>query len=245
MSKVIRLLSLCLVLLMIVPLAVACNDKNNNDDPEQTEAETERITEAETEPELTPEEIEQIKSEMSNAILDALGKVETTTEQQTQPPQQEEETTGYDSVVDNLLGSLGGLGNGDYDYTKMIAEVLDLYIGTDSRSEFVIGLIKLWLDNKSESSEQTSVPEEETTEKLPERDDEQSLQEFIADKTAEAVADAIVERINEAIDETVHKAIYDAVYNAMKSDDGYMDGILEEMIPGYGQLSGLLGGFGQ
>jgi hypothetical protein len=72
-----------------------------------------------------------------------------------------------------------------------------------------------------------------------------ALREYIADKTAEAVANAIVERINEAVDATVYKTIYNSVYKAMKGNEGYMDGILEEMIPGYGQLSGLLGGFGQ
>jgi hypothetical protein len=54
-----------------------------------------------------------------------------------------------------------------------------------------------------------------------------------------------VERINEVVGGAIYDAIYESVYNAMKGNEGYMDGILEEMIPGYGQLSGLLGGFGQ
>ena len=246
MKQFLQWFSLLLVLLMIVPLAVACND-TNKDDPEQTETETEKQTEAPTEPELTPEEIEQKKAEMSDAILEALGKSETSTEQQTKP---EEETTAYAGVVEELLGSLGGLGNGDYDYGDVIADVLDAYIGTNSTSEFIRELIKGWIEDRIEQN-QNSTTEIEIDTSVP--DKKQSLEEFIADKTADAVADALVERMNalmggmmlDAVHDAFYDSIYESVYNAMIGDEGYMDGIIEEVIPGYGQLNGLLGGFGQ
>ena len=156
--------------------------------------------------------------------------------------------TGIKMTLETLfVGSLGGLGNGDYDYKKIITEVLDLYIGSSSTSEFIKGLIKSWIEDQFEKTEQTTeqpTDEETTEEQLPENDAD-DLRDYIADKTAEAVANSVVERINEVVGGAVYDAIYESVYNAMKGNEGYMDGILEEMIPGYGQLSGLLGGFGQ
>ena len=144
MKQKLRWISLLLVLLMILPLAVACNDKNKKDEEsKETQKESERVTEAETEAELTDQELEQLKAEMSESIMSALeqsaGNVETETnpEIQTEANTKEEVTTEYAGIVEGLLGSLGGLGNGDYNYFEIIDEVLDLYIGTNSTSEFI------------------------------------------------------------------------------------------------------------
>ena len=45
--------------------------------------------------------------------------------------------------------------------------------------------------------------------------------------------------------DSMYNSIYDSVYNAMIDDEGFMNRLMEEMIPGYGQLSGILGGLGQ
>ena len=205
---------------------------------------------------ITNQEIENLKNEMSASILDALEKVEQTsqTEADTEPDAGEEVTTSYGGVVEDLLGSLGGLGNGDYDYKEIIKDVLDLYIGSNSTSDFIKGLIRSWLESRFEqtteqpteelTTEELTTEELTTEEQLPENN-EDALKEYIADKTAEAVANAVVERINEVVDATVYDMIYNSVFEAMKGNEGYMDGLLEEMIPGYGQLSGLLGGLGQ
>lgn len=247
MKQLMRIIAMLLVLLMTVSVFAACGNKQDDrEDPKETERETERETEAQTEHDLTNQEIENLKNEMSASILDALEKVEQTsqTEADTEPDAGEEVTTSYGGVVEDLLGSLGGLGNGDYDYKEIISDVLDLYIGSNSTSDFIKGLIFAWIQSKFEQS--TDQPTEEATTEvtLPENS-EDALKEYIADKTAEAVANAVVERINEAVDATVYDMIYNSVFEAMKGNEGYMDGILEEMIPGYGQLSGLLGGFGQ
>ena len=81
----------------------------------------------------------------------------------------------------------------------------------------------------------------------------QALQEFIADRTAQAVAEAIMDRMGDIMGDTMmgllydsmYNSIYDSVYNAMMDDEGFMNRLMEEMIPGYGQLSGILGGLGQ
>ena len=78
MKQYSRLLAMLLVLLMTVSLFVACKNKDNKNDSEKTERETERETEAETEPELSEKEIDQLKAEMSQSILEALGNVEQT-----------------------------------------------------------------------------------------------------------------------------------------------------------------------
>ncbi len=244
MKQFIRMISVLLVLLMTVTVMTACKDDgSNNDDPKDSEKETETEREAETEHEISQEELEQLKADMSESILEALGKVEGgTTESDS-----EEETTEYAGIVEGILGSLGGLGNGDYDYSQIIGEVLDLYIGSSSTSEFIKGLIKNWLEDRFDGigSEEQTTEEEITTEvQLPD-DKPDSLREYIAQKTADAVADAIVERINEVANGTVRDAIYESVYHAMKGNEGFMEGILEENIPGYGQLSGLLGGLTQ
>ena len=252
MKQLMRIIAMLLVLLMTVSVFAACGNKQDDrEDPKETERETERETEAQTELDLTNQEIENLKNEMSASILDALEKVEQTsqTEADTEPDAGEEVTTSYGGVVEDLLGSLGGLGNGDYDYKEIISDVLDLYIGSNSTSDFIKGLIRSWLESRFEQT--TEQPTEELTseeltteEQLPENN-EDALKEYIAEKTAEAVANAVVERINEVVDASVYDMIYNSVFEAMKGNDGYMDGILEEMIPGYGQLSGLLGGFGQ
>ena len=247
MKQLMRIIAMLLVLLMTVSVFAACGDnKDDKDDPKETERETERETEAQTEHDLTNQEIENLKNEMSASILDALEKVEQTgqTEADTEPDAGEEVTTSYGGVVEDLLGSLGGLGNGDSDYKEIIKDVLDLYIGSNSASGFIKGLIRSWLESRFEQTTEQPTEELTTEEQLPENN-EDALKEYIADKTAEAVANAVVERINEVVDATVYDMIYNSVFEAMKGNEGYMDGILEEMIPGYGQLSGLLGGFGQ
>lgn len=243
MKQFIRLISVLLVLLMTVTVVTACKDDGNkNDDPKDSERETETEREQETEHELSQEELDQLKAEMSEDILEALDKVGGTEKES----DSEEETTEYAGIVEGILGSLGGLGNGDYDYSQIIGEVLDQYIGSSSTSEFIKGLIKNWLKDKFEgdSSEEQTTEDQTTQDQLPD-DKPDSLREYIAQKTADAVADAIVERINEVANGTVRDAIYESVYNAMKGNEGFMDGILEENIPGYGDLSGLLGGFTQ
>lgn len=252
MKQFIRLISVLLVLLMTVTVMVACKDDGNKkDDPKESERETETEREAETEHELSREELDQLKADMSESILEALDKVEG----ETTESDSEEETTEYAGIVEGILGSLGGLGNGDYDYSQIIGEVLDQYIGSSSTSSFIKGLIKSWLKDKfgafvpdngsgEQSTEEQTTEEQTTEEQLPENDAD-ALREYIAQKTAEAISDAIVERINEVANGTLRDSIYESVYNAMKGNEGFMNGILEEKIPGYGELSGLLGGFTQ
>ena len=126
--------------------------------------------------------------------------------------------------------------------------MLDEYIGNDTASEFMQGLIKLWIKYQMEKENQTdnSLENDEQTSEivLPENED-QAIREFIADKTAQAVADAIVERVDTRFDSMIHDAIYESVYTSMMGNEGFLDGMLEEMIPGYGDLSGILGGLGQ
>ena len=267
-----------LVLLMTVSVIVACNDKQKNDDHKETQRETEQETEKKPDQQLTDEEREQLKVQMSESILQALSGVEQSTERETQDqttsaPSEDTTSSDYGSFVDGLLGSLGGLGNGDYDYFAVIMEVLNQYIGSNSTSEFILGLIQAWLEDMlaqgiptkgTEAPEQTEVePEqpdgetEETVETeadvaLPE-DAWQDLQEYIAVSTANAVADTVTARLqtltdhklNDMIYESIRESVYDSVYEAMIDDQGYMDSLLNEIIPGYGQLSGILGGFGQ
>lgn len=255
-----------LVLLMTLSLFAACKDKDKDNDQRETERETEKETERVTEQELSAEEREQLKVQMSESILQALSNVEQPTEPETQgqtnapstspstPPSQGSTSSDYAGVVEGLLGSLGGLVNDDYDLFGMIIEVLDLYLGTNSTSEFILELIKSWIDDKIEQNKKTEESNEsiEIDTSLPENSG-LDLQEFIANKTAVAVADAIVDRIDDlagnkmpqAIYDSIHNSVYDSVYNAMIDDEGYMDSLLEEMIPGYGQLSGILGALGQ
>lgn len=247
MKQFIRLISVLLVLLMTVTVMTACKDDGkNNENPKDSERETETEREAETEHELSREELDQLKADMSESILEALDKVEG----ETTESDSEEETTEYAGIVEGILGSLGGLGNGDYDYSQIIGEVLDQYIGSSSTSSFIKGLIKSWLKDKfgasmpDNGSGEQSTEEQTTEEQLPENDAD-ALREYIAQKTAEAISDAIVERINEVANGTLRDSIYESVYNAMKGNEGFMNGILEEKIPGYGELSGLLGGFTQ
>ena len=214
MKQKLRWISLLLVLLMILPLAVACNDKNKKDqESKETQKETERVTEAETETVLTDQELEQLKAEMSESIMSALeqsvGDVEVETETnpeiQTEANTKEEVTTEYAGIVEGLLGSLGGLGNGDYNYFEIIDEVLDLYIGTNSTSEFIIGLIKTWIGDKINQNQQNHDTEEVTTEldtSTP-GNSGQALQEFIADRTAQAVAEAIMDRMGDIMGDTM------------------------------------------
>lgn len=258
MKQYLRWISMLLVLLMTVSVAVACNGEDNNDDNKETQKETERETEPQTEQQLSAEEREQLKVQMSESIMQALSNVEQSTEQETQDqttssPSEDATTPDYGGVVEGLLGSLGGLGNGDYDYFSIIMEVLDQYIGSNCTSDFIKGLIKTWIDHKIEQNKQSTETESiEADTGLPE-DYGQSLQEFIAVKTANAVADAIVSRINCIMGNMIHDAIYDSirdsvynsVYDAMIDDEGYMDSLLNEMIPGYGQLGSILGGLGQ
>lgn len=247
MKQFIRLISVLLVLLMTITVMTACKDDGkNNENPKDSERETETEREAETEHELSREELDQLKADMSESILEALDKVEG----ETTESDSEEETTEYAGIVEGILGSLGGLGNGDYDYSQIIGEVLDQYIGSSSTSSFIKGLIKSWLKDKfgasmpDNGSGEQSTEEQTTGEQLPENDAD-ALREYIAQKTAEAISDAIVERINEVANGTLRDSIYESVYNAMKGNEGFMNGILEEKIPGYGELSGLLGGFTQ
>lgn len=248
MKQLMRIIAMLLVLLMTVSVFAACGDnKDDKDDPKETERETERETEPKPEQEISKQEIEELKGEMADSIIAALENAgQDTAEQVTD---NEQNTGNYGGVVEDLLGSLGGLGDGEYNYYEMISEVLDTYIGSNGTSDFLADLIRLWTQNHSEQTteqptEEQTTQEETTEEQLP-GNNEDALKEYIADKTAEAVANAVVERINEVVDATVYDMIYNSVFEAMKGNEGYMDGLLEEMIPGYGQLSGLLGGLGQ
>ena len=251
MKQFVRLISVLLVLLMTVTVMVACKDDGDKkDDPKDSERETETEREAETEQELSKEELDQLKADMSASIMDAIENLNPETTEPETETESEEESTEYGGIVEGILGSLGGLGNGDYDYSQIIGEVLDQYIGSSSTSDFIKGLIKCWLKDKfgafmpGVDSEEQSTQEETTQEQMP-GNEADSLREYIAQKTAEAISDAIVERINEVANGKLRDSIYESVYKAMKGNDGFMNGILEEKIPGYGELSGLLGGFTQ
>ena len=235
MKFTIRALAMILVLLMTLTV-VACNNNGDKDDPKETERETERETEQETAPDLTDEEIEQLKMDMTASILEELAKHEQTTTESngggsTNNPGKDEDTTNYTDYIEGLLGSLGGLG-GDYDYSKVIGEVLDQYIGSNSTSEFIMGLIKSWMENQMNSGEQaTKEPTETDSENSttpPGAGD--TLQEFVAQQTAKAISDAIADRLAEVVDGTLREAIYDSVYESMTQDNGFMESILGGLI---------------
>ncbi len=277
MKRYFKVISVLLVLLMTVSVMVACNDDSSNkDDPGDSERETETGREAETEPQMTPEDIEQLKADMSSSILEVLEQAEqqTGTEAETQPNQSGNQSLVPDStnpdyagIVEGLLGSLGNLGNGDYDYSKIIGEVLDQYIGSENTSEFLRGLVKSWIENNVQSmiptpeaptENQTEAPTEQapTTEELPTEQETTAapdpgvttpgnsltaLREYVAQKTAEAIADAIVEQINEIANGTLRDTIYDSVYDAMTGNSDILSGIISESMPdfGLGQWGGL------
>lgn len=274
MKQYIKVISVLLVLLMTVSVMVACNDDSSNkDDPGDSERESETKREVETEPELTPEDIEQLKADMSSSILNALEQTEQQTqpETETQPGQSGNQNPiipdsgnpDYAGIVEGLLGSLGGLGNGDYDYSKIISEVLDQYIGSENTSDFLNGLIKSWIAGNMQSmipglptpeaptENQTEAPTEQapTTGELPTEQETteitipgmtnpgnslNALREYVAQKTAEAVADAIVERINEIANGTLHDSIYDSVYDAMTGNNDILSSIISESMPDFG-----------
>ena len=257
MKRFFRYVAMLLALLLIMSVAVACNGQDDKDEHKETHKETEREPEHSTEQQLTDEEREQLKAQMSEAIMQSLSEIEPSTEQDTQENTTaapgEGTTTDYGNFVEGLLGALGGLGNGDYNYFEIIMEVLDHYIGSNSTSEFIKGLIKSWIENKLAQNQQTTEPQTGEIDTSIPGDLGQSLQEYLAIKTANAVADAIANRIrdlmgelmSETVFESIRESVYNSVYNAMIDDNGYMDSLLNEMIPGYGQLGGILGGLGQ
>ena len=267
MKHYIKLISVLLVLLMTVTVIAACsNDGDNKNDPKDSERETETEREVETEQPITQEDVDQLKSDMSTSILEALENAQQTTEES--ETSDKGSGTDYAGVVEGLLGSLEGLGNGDYDYSKIIGEVLDQYIGSDGTSDFLTGLIMNWIQNSmtpsipgitlpeqttSEPAADETAPEEQTTEApaTEEPTTEQvtepsvggnveSLRDYVAHKTAEAITDAIIERINEVANGTLRDTIYDAVYESMSGNGGFMDDLIGESIPGFG---GNWGGF--
>lgn len=273
MKQYIKVIAVLLVLLMTASVMVACKgDGGDKDDPIESERETETEREAETEPPLTPEDIAQLKSEMSSSILDALERTEKPTETETQTDQSgnqspvpDDSNPGYADIVEGLLGSLGGLGNGDYDYSKIISEVLDQYIGSESTSEFLRGLIKSWIENNIHSlipgiptpgtstEEQTKEPtteppiaeepisEQETAPAPSFESTLTALREYVAKKTAEAIADAIVERINEIANGTLYDSIYQSVYDSMTGNNEFLNSLISQSIPdfGFGERDGL------
>lgn len=244
MKHSIRILAMILVLLVTVS-AVACSNNGNKEEPEKDkEKETERHTEEETQPDMSPEEIEELKAEMSAAILEALADYEKITTggnednpQGGNPPQDgnEEDTTSYTDYVEGLLGVVGGLMGEDYNYTEIISGVLDQYIGSESTSEFILDLIVSWFGGQTGSSGSDSQPPTDdsgdTTEpglKPPTSMNE--LKDYIAHQTADAIADAITDSLTDIVDGTIRDAIYDAVYESMSKSGGFMESILGGMI---------------
>ncbi len=239
MKQFIRIVAMLLVLLMTVSVFVACGNKDKEiekDDKDQGEKESER--EQETEQQLTKEEIDQLKADMSASILEALDQMEQVT---TEGETEKDPSGGNSGIVEGLLGSLGGLGGSGSDYSQIIGDILDQYLGSESTSDFILQLIRKWFENQSGGSswfpsKDTQDTTAETEESLPEPE---SLREFVAQQTAKAIADAIMDQISDMNGNgDVHDTIYDSVYDAMMKDDNYMDGALNESFPGLGDLNG-------
>ena len=245
MKQFLRIVAMLLVLLMTVSVFVACGDKDKDieNDNKDNEKETER--EQETEQQLTKEEIDQLKADMSASILEALDKMEqVTTEEETENGL----LGGNGDIMEGLLGALGGLGGlggSGSDYSQIIGDILDQYLGSDNTSDFILQLISKWFENQSGGSswfpgkdtQDTTADQEES---IPGPD---SLRDFIADQTANAITDAIMGQIrdnndNDFNNDDIQDTIYDSIYDAMMKDDNYMDGALNESFSGLGDLNG-------